>query len=83
MDHPVAGLVRHGDVVWLFVHENVPGVVEKTKALSDLPGPAPHAVPRSQIVRYDIPAAALLRWTRESLAGLRAESVSSTHGASI
>jgi hypothetical protein len=62
--HPVAGLVRRGDMVWLYVHENVPGIVEKSKLMhkSRL-----QSVPASRIVRHTIPADALLRWTREAL----------------
>ena len=66
--HPVAGLVRRGDVVWLYVHENVPGVVEKSRAMPK--GARPQSVPRSRIVRYDMPAERLLEWTQRGLAAL-------------
>ena len=65
--HPVAGLVRRGDVVWLYVHENVPGVVEKSEAVHKA---GLQSVPRSRIVRHDIPAETLLQWTQQELAGL-------------
>lgn len=66
--HPVAGLVRRGDVVWLYVHENVPGVVEKSRAMPK--GARLQSVPRSRIVRYDIPAETLLQWTQRELTDL-------------
>ena len=66
--HPVANLVRREGVVWLYVHENVPGVVEKSRAMPE--GARLQGVPRSRIVRYDIPAERLLEWTQRALAAL-------------
>ena len=70
---PAAGLVRRGDAVWVFVHENVPGVIEKSAAVVGAVrrgAPLADALPPSRLVRYDVPVERLERWTREALASL-------------
>ena len=70
---PAAGLVRRGDAVWVYVHENVPGVIEKSAAVVGAVrrgAPLADALPPSRLVRYDVPVERLERWTREALASL-------------
>ena len=73
VSHPVAGLVRSGEHVLLFVHEEVPNV------RLDLFTPYPLQTywkansPSARISRYAIPIARLKRWTAQRLAELRGE----------
>lgn len=70
---PAAGLVRRGDAVWVYVHENVPGVIEKSAAVVGAVrrgAPLADALPPSRLVRYDVPVARLETWTREALASI-------------
>ena len=71
--HPVAGLVRHGDSVHLYVHENVPGITADKvtpRMLSRYPS---LRQPPPLISRRTIRADALLRWTVSCLARVPAE----------
>ena len=65
--------MRRGDAVWVYVHENVPGVIEKSAAVVGAVrrgAPLADALPPSRLVRYDVPVARLEQWTREALASL-------------
>ena len=57
--HPASGLLRRGNWVWLYVHENVPGVVESSNLAQGA------EVPPSQLRRYEIPVDALTQWTTQ------------------
>ena len=78
VSHPVAGLVRSGEHVLLFVHEEVPSV------RLDLFTPYPLErhwkanSPPARITRYAIPVARLRRWTAQHLAELRRDSKNGT-----
>lgn len=78
VSHPVAGLVRSGEHVFLFVHEEVPSV------RVDLFTPYPlwrhwnANSPPARITRYAIPVARLRRWTAQHLAELRRDSKNGT-----
>ena len=66
--------MRRGDAVWVYVHENVPGVIEKSAAVAAAVRrgvPLADALPPSRLVRYDVPIARLERWTREALGTVR------------
>ena len=60
--HAVNGVVQRGGHVLLFVHENVPGIVE---------GTSPEHRGPSRIVRYAVPAATFSKWTMCNLRVLR------------
>ena len=69
-DHPVAGLVRRGEAVWLYVHENVPGISADRLSPWPLFKQMDFVSQRAGLVRYSLPVATLRRWTRFSLRDL-------------
>ena len=74
-DHPAAGLVRRGGDILLYVHERVPDVADnglRHALRAAIVGRAAAArALRPRLVRYTIPAHALLHWTRHSLRQLK------------
>ena len=73
VDHPVSGLLRRGESVHLYVHENVVGVT--TSMMSVGPTLARFGylrLPPSRVVRYAIPSANLAAWSRHALRELDA-----------
>ena len=64
--HAVSGIVQRGDDVLLFIHENVPGIVEGATLCR-----SPASCGPSRIVRYAIPEATFSRWTTCNLRVLR------------
>ena len=69
-DHPVAGMLRRGEHVWLYLHEHVPGISADRMSPWPLFKQLDYASPRAGLVRYSIPVATLRRWTRQSLRDL-------------
>ena len=66
IDHPVAGLLRRGERVIFYVHENVPGISD------DRAFTQPQSLPsylrrQSRLVRYSLPVADFRRWAIRSL----------------
>ena len=66
--HPAAGVVARGDDVWLYVHENVPGVVADKVNARILSRFKYLRQPPPRLVRYAIGREALRRWTEGALA---------------
>jgi hypothetical protein len=66
--HPAAGIVARGDDVWLYVHENVPGVVADRVNARILSRFKYLRQPPPRLVRYAIGREALRRWTEGALA---------------
>ena len=66
--HPAQGFVREGDVVSLYVHENVPGVTSDITPTAQQMKEFPYLkLPRPRLVRHSMPVDALKRWTEEAL----------------
>ena len=71
-DQPAAGVIERGDRVDLYVHEGVPLInIDQTTPLAlrarlRRRGEAR----RTELVRYSVPRATLLRWTQQALADL-------------
>ena len=69
MHQPAAGIVRRGAHIFLYVHENVPGIREDAKT----PGVLRVRLGRARkkieprVVRYTVTSDALRRWTEEGL----------------
>ena len=72
VDHPVAGLVRRGEVVWLYVHEKVPGITADRLSPWPLFKQLEAVAPRAGLVRYSLPVDTLREWTERSLRDLTA-----------
>ena len=71
VDQPAVGVVRRGDKVLLYVHENVPQVRIDARTAevfrSHLGSKAVREGLKPRIVRYAIDVAELRRWTRDAL----------------
>tara|TARA_B110001452_G_scaffold188844_1_gene159135 strand:+ start:8 stop:1960 length:1953 start_codon:yes stop_codon:yes gene_type:complete len=68
--HPVAGLIPRGDVVDLYVHENVPGITAdrvSERALRRFPY---LRQPPSKLVRYSVAKTVLSTWTSAALGAM-------------
>lgn len=66
--HPVAGLLRRGDYVHFYVHENVPGVTADVSPTPRMLQAHPYLrLPPTRIVRYRVPMHELAQWTNVSL----------------
>lgn len=68
--HPAAGLVRHGDAIHLYLHENVPGIIADKVTPRMLSKYASLRQPPPRLLRHTVRADALLRWTTRCLAKL-------------
>ena len=74
VSHPAAGLVRSGDQVFIFVHEEVPNVRLDLFTPYVLEKHWKRSAPPGRIVRYTMSVAKLRRTTAQHLAELRGES---------
>ena len=73
VSHPAAGLVRSGDQVFIFVHEEVPSVRLDLFTPFILQKHWKRSSPPGRIVRYTMSVAKLRRTTAQHLAELRGE----------
>ena len=73
VSHPAAGLVRSGDQVFIFVHEEVPSVRLDLFTPFILQRHWKRSSPPGRIVRYTMSVAKLRRTTAQHLAELRGE----------
>ena len=69
-DHPVAGIVRRGNYVWIYVHRNVPANVERTSSALAYNLTMLRSVFAPQVVRHDIPVSVFEEWSRRALSRL-------------
>lgn len=70
--HPVQGVVREGDLISLYIHENVPGVTSDITPTPAMMRDHPYLrLPKPRLVRHTIPIEALRRWTLDALEQLR------------
>ena len=72
VDQPAVGMLRRDDLIFFYVHENVPQIREDAKTPEELRTRLLQVrdliAPR--IVRYSIPVVKLQQWTDESLRSL-------------
>merc|ERR1712008_575671 len=74
VSHPAAGLVRSGDQIFIFVHEEVPSVRLDLFTPYILERHWKRSSPPGKIVRYTMSVARLRRTTAQHLTELRGES---------
>ena len=71
--HPVSGILRRGDAAHIYIHHNVPGVTADVSPSPKAQAEHPYLkLPRTRLVRYTIPLAALREWTIKSKRNLAA-----------
>lgn len=74
LNQPAApAMVHRGDEIWLYVHEEVPGITHDRTSPLLLRTQLEKAEERSRVVRFAFPTSILARWTESALRRLRSD----------